>query len=149
MQALEAMAGISTGAVDKAREELQLEYARLFLTPGGLYPYESMYLGKEGHLMDEPYEQVRRFYLEQGTAVAPGQLHPEDHLAVELGFLAHLWSQDQVEAYYRFCRQHVLAWVPRCMEDLKAKTRSGWYQALADLVLAVLEIEAGTLLEVS
>jgi TorA maturation chaperone TorD len=125
--------------------ELELEFARLFLTPGGVYPYESMYLGQEGHLMDEPFVQVRRFYREHGVCVQPGHPYPDDHLAVEVSFLAHQWAAGETSTFYRFLSEHVLRWVQSCLEDLRSKTRSPWYVAIVDLLQAMVEWESDKL----
>lgn len=133
--------------------ELRKEFAFLFLTPHGVNPFESIYRGKRKHLMDTPWEKVRDFYRQVGLEKDKQEKHPEDHVAVELGFMAGLaflsgralpeLGPDEVSAeeingainvQCDFLKQHLLQWVPRLGEDIAGKSRHPFYRSIGELV---------------
>ena len=140
--------------------ELRKEFAYLFLTPHGVYPFESMYRGKRKHLMDTPWEKVRGFYRSIGLEKDKHETHPEDHIAVELGLMAGLaflsgrvlpenevgdLSEDDqrfaLEAQEDFLKEHLLEWIPRFCNDVVEKTRHPFYRSVAVLTGLVIEAD--------
>jgi TorA maturation chaperone TorD len=79
------------------RTELACEYARIFLA-AGVYtetrdvavPYESVFTSEEQLMMQDARDDVCRWYLREGFMVSPDVHEPEDHLALELEFMAKL-----------------------------------------------------------
>lgn len=133
---------------EAAQLELRKEFAFLFLTPHGVYPFESLYRGKKKLLMDKPWEEVRAFFRKIGIAKDKAEMHPEDHIAVELGFMATfaflLSNAVQEEAPVEeregllaiqraFLQDHLNRWVPDFSRDMEQKSRHGFYQAVAAL----------------
>ena len=132
--------------------ELRKEYAYLFLTPNGVYPFESVYRGKKNLLMDKPWEEVRGFYRRVGLEKDKNEKHPEDHAAVELGFMASLAflsgnelpdlpstviEKDEIsyalQVQQAFLTQHLMKWIPRLCDDIQEKTRHPFYRSVAEL----------------
>ncbi len=80
------------------RTDLAVDYARVFLS-AGVYdgmtaePYESAFTSEDHLLYQEARDQVMRIYRENGFAVDPSLHMPEDHLGVELEFLARMASR--------------------------------------------------------
>lgn len=78
-----------------ARQDLAVDYARVFLA-AGVYegetavPYESVYTSPEGILMQDSRDEVVREYRRWGLAIPRDLNVPEDHLAFELEFMGHL-----------------------------------------------------------
>jgi TorA maturation chaperone TorD len=131
---------------------LQKEYARLFLLPEGVHPYESIYLGKKKLMMDRPWEKVREFYRRLGLEKERSELHPEDHLAVELGFMASLAYmtveakggkiKDLLSIQEEFLQEHPGKWVHLLAADLLGKTKEGdFYQSVAQILDAFVRLE--------
>lgn len=78
-----------------ARQDLAVDYARVFLA-AGVYegetavPYESVFTSPEGLMMQDARDEVVRVYRRCGLVV-PRELNvPEDHLAFELEFMGRL-----------------------------------------------------------
>ncbi len=140
------------GDEEKENLDLRREFAYLFLTPHGVHPYESIYRGKKKLLMDKPWEEVRKFYRSIGIEKDKSQMHPEDHIAVELGFMATLAymsgrflleeentelveeeRRDMLKAQYSFLEQHLSKWVPQLCNDIAEKARHPFYRSVAEL----------------
>jgi len=77
---------------------LKWDYRRLFVGPDRLkaYPWESVYLGKDHILFDEQTIAVRQLYRRFGLQTARQRREPEDHIGLELAFMAHLCGQGLV-----------------------------------------------------
>lgn len=79
------------------RTELACEYARIFLASGlntelrsVATPYESVFTSEERLVMQEARDEVYRWYLKDGFKLNTTLHEPEDHLAFELEYLAHM-----------------------------------------------------------
>lgn len=130
-------------------------YQRLFVGPArpGVYPYESCYRDPNRRLAGPWAERVAARYTAEGLA-CPGLL--PDHIAAELAFMAHLaareaeaedsWEEDAARQYRAqqaaFLRQHLLIWGPEFCRQLQAATDHPFYTAVAQTLLAWLELEA-------
>ncbi|WP_165046126.1 molecular chaperone [Adlercreutzia sp. ZJ138] len=78
-----------------ARQDLAVDYARVFLA-AGVYegdtavPYESVYTSPEGIMMQDSRDDVVRIYAENGLVIPRDLNVPEDHLAFELEFMSRM-----------------------------------------------------------
>ncbi len=135
-----ADAWLSSG--EDANARLKKEFARLFLLPGGVRPYESVYLGRQPILMQEPWVEVREFYASRGWQLDDSPL-PEDHAAVELSFMAHLLSGDHPSEANAFFAEHVNRWIPDLFEDVYTNQHADFYQSVAEYGLAFLRADSG------
>ncbi len=118
------------------------EFARLFLSRRSIHPYESVYLGARKRLMDDPWVEVCAFYREAGMQKGPEELHPEDHLSVELGFmacLAFLTDLDLSGLERRFLDEHLVRWVPQVCRDIEARPDASSYRVVARFTRAMVE----------
>ncbi len=127
---------------DRENEELKyrVEYAHLFLLPEGVHPYESVYRGKKKLLMDKPWEEVRNFYRRVGVKKDKEELHPEDHISTELGFMSFLsylilesLGEDKdvtplVELQVEFMENHLLQWVPQLKDNILENKHADIYK---------------------
>jgi TorA maturation chaperone TorD len=155
----------AAGPVALAARNWEDEYHRV-LGPAGIPAAESAYddnaLAGRGPVLAD----VAGFY--RAFAYSPAVercLEVADHVSIELDFLAFLamktafayWSGEEeaarvTEAAYReFLRYHVLFWMPKFVDRLRA-TDSEFYAAAADwldsiLTRAAAEEAAGTILE--
>ncbi len=124
---------------------LKTEYARLFIMPGGVRPYESVYRGKEPLLMQEPWVQVKQFYQKCGLKLEnPGQ-HPEDHVSVELSFMLHLIETGDPAVEREFFNQHIISWVPKMLEDISGHRYGDFYSDVARFGQEFLAAEAASM----
>jgi TorA maturation chaperone TorD len=146
--------------------ELRKEFAYLFLTPKGVYPFESVYLGRKNLLMDKPWEEVRNFYRHIGLEKDKNEKHPEDHAAVELGLMAGFAflsgkelpdsplaeiTEDEVNYALQvqrvFLEEHLMKWIPSLCDDIREKTRHSFYRSVAELTGLFIEAD-GQMLQV-
>ena len=115
--------------------QLRSVYTKLFIGPAKLPapPWESVYATGEPLLFQESTLAVREAYRRAGYAAAGYPHEADDHLAVELDFMATLASDaraayeagdkgrsaDLLSVQRDFLREHLLAWVG-------GSSRRGW-----------------------
>jgi len=140
--------------------DLAIDYVRAFIGAGtsghaAAYPYESVYTSPDHLLMQEARDEVRRIYVEEGLARADEFNEPEDHIAIELDFMAHLSKQtagslrsgDVITALAHLTRQqhflaaHLLNWVPRFCDDALRFSKEDLYRGLAKVTRGFLELD--------
>ena len=149
------------------RQELAVDYARVFLC-AGMYeqlmapPYESVYTSEGGLMMQDAYAEVLHVYRGAGFAKNPGFKEPEDHLAVELAFMALLCgravealragdeagAERQLRAQREFLSDHLLNWIDRFTADVRKAAEDGFYFDLATFTEGFLTADAAELAEV-
>ena len=134
------------------KEELDVDFARIFLGLNcrGAFPYESVYRSKLGLLMQDPFDEVREFYGKMGFKKNPSLKEPEDHIAIELAFMANLAHQagtalrndkkqealTHLEQQREFLRQHLSPWVPSFCKDIREVAWTEFFKSLASLLNA-------------
>lgn len=150
-QGLEALAA-ALGGDDV--DALAYDYQLLFVGPGRprAVPYESVYRGKEGLLFDEQTFDVRRAYEAFGLMAPELNREPDDHIALEFAFLAHLCltALDAIEqdddftadrclaAEQAFLADHVSQWVPLMLDAMVVGAETEFYRGVARLAQGVL-----------
>lgn len=136
-------------------DELNEEYMELFIGPGHLEapPWESVYLTRERLLFGEPTFKVRNFYHSFGIACSTGENEPDDHIGLELLFMAKLIEQtlayiaenqsikQELMGQKKFLEEHILKWVPAFCSDLRKAAKQKFFCQLADITLGWLEAE--------
>lgn len=129
------------------REDRGVEFARLFLGPQhpAAVPYASFYLSETRQLMTEITIQVRGYYLDAGMAVTGLHRVPDDHIALELEFMAYLADEgvrnlesgDAVAAsaavarLENFYHVHLTKWVPLFADRVQEGAESDFYRGTA------------------
>lgn len=139
---------------------LAAEYAALFLnmseTP--VFPFESVYTSPERLLMQEARDQVVAEYRKEGLDRIAEFREPEDHIAIELEFMAYLCQrtadaleagdQAAAEAYLKkqseFLQKHLMVWVPQFCRDLQRAAGRGFYKGVAQITDEYLAMEGQT-----
>lgn len=152
-----------------ARQDLAVDYARIFLA-AGVYdgetavPYESVYTSSEGLLMQESRDEVVRVYADNGLWIPLDRNIPEDHLAFELEFMAHLsrriadvfegnggGSTDEVldlaKTQLAFIDEHLLNWIPLLQERVANYAKLPFYPAVLVVTKNFVEETRAALLE--
>ncbi|MFD0898173.1 anaerobic sulfite reductase subunit AsrA [Loigolactobacillus binensis] len=132
-----------------AIDDLAVDYAKVFLAAGepkgkAAFPYESVYTSKQKLIMQEAWEQVQAEYAAAGLALVTEQTDiKEDHIAVELKFMAHLVRTEASLAQQQiFLHRHLLNWVPQFCQDIARYSRTTFYPGVAKLTLGFLQMEA-------
>jgi TorA maturation chaperone TorD len=136
---------------------LAIEYTGMFLGIGlkPVYVTESAN-DTSDHVNYRPvYFQVKDAYKSLGFEKSKDFLEPEDHISVELEFLAQLcsWTQTSIERndleyalrYLKlqkeFLDDHLLKWHLKVCEGMRSATTSTFYLAIANLTSGFLALE--------
>lgn len=125
------------------------DFARLFIGPERLKapPWESVHRSREGLLFDAETLQVRQWYSRYGLEAPRLNREPDDHIGLELEFLATLAeraltaleedrpddARDLVAAHQAFLREHVLAWAPALMDLIRENAGTSFLRGVAEL----------------
>lgn len=132
-------------------DALQQDYRALFVGPGHLLapPWESVYRSPDHLLFDVHTLQVRHEYQRFGMPIPHLYNEPEDHLGLELRFVAYLCELglgaidlNQPDALNpvtgeisSFLTEHLLKWAPECLRLVIKHASSDYYRGCAHLTL--------------
>lgn len=132
---------------ENAIEELAVDYATVFLAAGSAdgsaaIPCESVYTSPKRIFMQDAWEDVSRRYAEKGLGKdgAVDDLH-EDHLALELEFMAWLIENGSPEEQADFLNSHLPNWAPALAADIEKYARADFYKAVGRITAAFLALE--------
>jgi len=125
-----------------ALDDLAAGYADVYLNHTyRAAPTESVWLTDEGLERQEPMLQVRAFYRRHKLKVADAANRPDDHLVLQLRFIAHLLrgedaagadlSTPDLSAAARFMDEHILKWASLHARRLMVARAPDWYAALS------------------
>lgn len=139
------------GAIAADLDALNTEMTRLLEGPGltPAPPYASYYL-HGGRLMGPATVAVRRTYLEWQVVPEGDARLPDDHIALELGFLAHLAaraaeggeaSERALQASREFIQKHLMPWLPRFCAALGNAGTDPFFTGLASFTQAAVEAD--------
>ncbi len=137
---------------------LTWDFNRLFVGPGEMLapPWESVHRSKTKLTFQESTLQVRALYEAFGVQAPALHREPDDHLALELDFLAALSERaveaarggdgEQLErclqAQRDFLRDHLLAWAPACLALVERHAETDYYRGAARLARGSLAASA-------
>jgi TorA maturation chaperone TorD len=146
------------GISDGAFQALEAEYARLFVGPGAVVapPWESVHVSQERLLFQRETFEVRAWYARFGLEAPNLHAEPDDHIGLELSFVAHLATlglraiqvqdgdrlREALDAQRQFLAEHLGMWGPDWCARLEETSGSDFYRGLALLT-------RGTLSEIS
>ncbi len=145
---------------DGSLDELKIDYARCFLghgvdAYGAAYPYESVYTSEKRLLMQDARDEVLALYRKHGMEKSDDWKEGEDHIALELEFEQILNTEaieafrcgDEQKAYQlldeqlTFLQEHLIAWVPMLLADMRKFAQTKMYQGLACLTDGFLNVD--------
>lgn len=146
------------GVDEEGVEQLAVVFDRVFFGMGPktaqkAFPYESVYTSERGIMMQDAYSEVTRLYRTMRLRKDERFTEPEDHLAVELAFMALSARQaaealaagdedaacESVRGQVSFLEGHLLNWLPRFSADLRKGAEEGFYFHAADFLLRFVE----------
>lgn len=161
--ALQAAARACVEGGEDALDALDSAYTRLFVGPRcpEAAPWESAYVGDEGLLFQPSTLAVRKAYVSQGLIPSRYPRIADDHLAIELGFLASLGQRaadayregdadgfvDAVTASREFLDEHLRRWLPPFCEALDRASSGPLYREAAWMLDAFIQADAAFLEE--
>jgi len=137
--------------------DLARHYAFLFLGvgPENVALCESAYRNEGKLLFQNAYFDILEKYREVGLGKREDFPEPEDHVSLELAYLAHLsrraissieaGNEEEVRKYYQyqrnFLKDHLLPWIPQFAKSLSEISPSLFYKALAHLLDGYIQID--------
>jgi TorA maturation chaperone TorD len=143
--------------LEKVRLDLAVEYAGLFLGVRGKprHPSESCYLTEGQLIMQQPRDDMLKLYRAMGVDKASEFKEPEDHIALELQFMAHLCEKTNaalkdgnfkdarkcLDVQRNFLGGHLGKWVPRLAADILKSARHEFYGAVAKITEAYVDVD--------
>jgi TorA maturation chaperone TorD len=146
------------GLPEEAFDAIRFDYTRLFIGPGKVLapPWESVYFNETRSIFQEKTLEVREWYCRFGLESVKIRKEPDDHIGLELNFLAHLAGQaaaaleaqnqpeyeSLLDAQRQFANQHLFAWFGGWFKLVEKYARTDFYRGLA-------LVTRGALLEVS
>ena len=146
-------------------ERVMLDFEGLMRVPGVSYthPYESSYSNlrcgdtdvKWGGLCGPQTRKVERYYLEERLEPRYDRVDFADHISAELAFMAHMCRRtakaiqegrmadsECLQAKLRqFAHDHLFTWAEEFSTVLKAKADTPFFQAVAAMLVAFLNME--------
>lgn len=151
---------ISTDA-DGTLDKLKGEYTYLMLGPNKLPapPWESVYLSEERTIFQESTLRVRQAYLNYQFLPANYPHEADDHIALELDFMAHLaklaqerFEEENIEEVKgllsdqkAFLEGHLLVWIGDFAEQIQLSKTHLFYPQMAVLTAQVLKKDTAAL----
>lgn len=145
----------SQAFTDQDFDGLRADYTRLFIGPGKVLapPWESVYYSEERLIFQEQTLKVRAWYRRFGVESEKLHSEPDDHIALELAFLAHLAGlglqalqneeerefNGNLEAQHQFLKEHPLKWAPLWCEMVEEHAQTDFYKGLARLTVGALK----------
>ena len=129
-------------------EELSVDYALAFLAAGSAggkaaVPVESLY-SPEGIFMAECWEDVCKCYALHGLGKSAEDMM-EDHLSIELAFMAYLCHKGEVAMQKEFLEKHILSWMDAFYKDAGEYVKTPFYMAAVKILVGYLEMEKALL----
>jgi TorA maturation chaperone TorD len=142
---------------DASTLDLARDYAKVFCGASSTnktaaYPFESVYTSDEGILMQEARDDALRWYRRFGLGKSADWNDCEDHIGLELEFMAFLINEsldaresgDQdravelLQAQREFLQTHLLNWVSAFARDVARYSVTDFYRGLASFATAYL-----------
>jgi TorA maturation chaperone TorD len=139
---------------NETQAELGQDFERLLTGPNPPLapPYESVYRSTERLLFDGPTFEVRAEYLRVGVRAPNFNREPDDHIGLELSFLAIVCGKalealersdalaldEALELQRRFLTEHLLCWAGECLAMIELSAKTSFYKGVGALGLGVL-----------
>jgi len=158
----EALGGLDFGFLEADETELArdlaVEYAALFLGPGGhVSPHESVHVDDGGQLLSEATIAVRNYIEACGFEYDPDYHGLPDHISTEFEFMAEVtrqeavaWQELDFEKTYNcleyerdFLDRHIGRWVPTFCKRVLERAELPFYRRIVELTLNFLDSEVG------
>lgn len=149
------------GVPDKDLERFQWDYMQMFTGPGKpkAPPWESFYRTEERIIFSAYTLDVRAFYQRFGLVTEHRNQEPDDHIGLELEFMAHLCDRyagalrkengkecmTALNTQQEFLDRHLLAWAPEFCRDVCLGAETDFFTGMARLTEGFLLWDRGFL----
>lgn len=139
------------------------DYTRLFIGPGVVIapPWESVHFSEERLVFQQETLEVRDWYRRFGLQSEKMYQEPDDHIGLELEFVAHLARlglaatekndtaafEESIKAQRDFLTEHLFRWAPSWCDLVEKNAQTDFYRGMARLCKGVVS-ELATVLDV-
>lgn len=136
-----ALAALPKELDQPVMDELAADYASIYLTHGiQASPEESVWIDDENLACQQPMFQVRAWYARHDLAAPDWRTRPDDHLVLQLQFIAHLLAgegvHNRLDEVARFMDEHLLRWLGRFADRVAARSITPYFAGVALLTAA-------------
>lgn len=150
-------AAVDDGAFEAFCQDLRQDYAFLFymVSVSKASPFESVYRTDDATMFGPTMLEVRHEYERFGLELSASDSQPDDHLGIELAFLAELFARALdgddaqastcLEAAWRFMHEHVLVFSDGYLGQVAEVARTDFYRDAARLIAASIHETADVL----
>jgi len=144
----------SGGIANKQFDAIKKDHLYLFAGVGKpLAPiWESVYFSENRMLFQKQTLEVREFYARFGLQAERKGNEPDDHIGLELSFMAHLatlalqslekddqlQTEELLQAQRDFLTQHLLRWAPVWAELTEKHAETDFFKGVAHLTMGAL-----------
>ncbi len=133
-------AALPRNADGAALDLLAADYAAIYLTGAfGASPCESVWLDEDHLVCQAPMFALREIYAAAGLAAENWRRRPDDHLVLQLLYIAHALRRalepDDWRRLAALLDGHLLRWLPGFAERVGRRAKAPFYAALAGLTL--------------
>ncbi len=116
-------------------DDLAADFAAIYLNGQfGASPHESYWLDEDHLVMQKPMFEVRKLYQAHGMAVENWRNRADDHIVIELNFLAEIvkmtGDQNNLSVAATFLDEHLLRWVDQFAGRVASHSESDFYTGL-------------------
>jgi putative dimethyl sulfoxide reductase chaperone len=144
--------------------DLAEDYKRIFLGTefdecAAAYPYESAYGDQDPSMIQQLRDEVSTIYHDNGFDLTETNDIPEDHIALELEYMAYLCHDSKtamlaedwkyvcasLREQKSFLNRHLLNWTPEFCADIQKCAATNFYKAIAKITHGFLCIEQAIL----
>lgn len=138
-QAWRMMAAALPQEADAATlDRLAADYAAIYLTGAyGASPCESVWLDDDHLACQGPMFALRELYAAAGLAATDWRRRPDDHLVLQLLFIAHALRRaagpDDLRRLAAMLDEHLLRWLPDFASRVAARCEQPFFAVLAGL----------------
>ncbi|OAD21328.1 anaerobic dehydrogenase-like component, partial [Candidatus Thiomargarita nelsonii] len=136
-QAIKALpASIDSTVLDKLAADFAAIYLNHTLQAS---PCESVWFDDEALMHQEAMFQVRDWYKKYGLAAENWRMRSDDHLVLQLEFIAHLFELDKLGEAAPFLDEHLLRWIGHFAQRVADHCATDYYAGLSMLTAQYLE----------
>ena len=126
---------LKSADLEKLTEDARVDYMRLLVGVGKVLapPWGSVYLDEDRLLFNEDTLKVRLYYEHYGMKLKEKYKEPDDHLGLELEFIAYLFENGKTDAVRDFVEKYVTSWIFQWNNDVQKHARTGYYRGIANM----------------
>ena len=129
----QAIDSIKHSLIEDTVHEIERDYYRLFIGPGGMwaYPWGSVYTDRENQVFGETTQAFKDFCRRNGVEFSLEHAEPPDHVGLILGVLSVLFAAMEESGNPDFVaelmRDHLLPWLDRFTALVEEHATTGYF----------------------